>query len=68
MPIRRHHRWLYPIDWRELSALIRFRLAKGRCETCGRPLSPMAVGPHLSVDEHLFAHQHVERVDARRLR
>jgi hypothetical protein len=19
MPIRRHHRWLYPIDWRELS-------------------------------------------------
>jgi hypothetical protein len=23
MPIRRHHRWLYPIDWRELSASIR---------------------------------------------
>ena len=37
MPIRRHHRWLYPIDWRELSASIRFRRAKGRCETCGRP-------------------------------
>ncbi len=29
MPIRRHHRWLYPIDWRELSASIRFRRAKG---------------------------------------
>ena len=37
MPIRRHHRWLYPIDWRELSAAIRFRRAKGRCEGCGRP-------------------------------
>jgi hypothetical protein len=29
MPIRRHHRWLYPIDWRELSASIRFRRARG---------------------------------------
>jgi len=37
MPIAREHRWLYPIDWRELSALIRFRRAKGRCEHCGRP-------------------------------
>ena len=24
MPIAREHRWLYPIDWRELSAFIRF--------------------------------------------
>ena len=37
MPIRRHHRWLYPIDWHELSISIRFRRAKGRCEGCGRP-------------------------------
>lgn len=37
MPIAREHRWLYPIDWRELSALIRFDRAKGRCEHCGRP-------------------------------
>ncbi len=37
MPIRRHHRWFYPIDWRELSVSIRFRRAKGRCEGCGRP-------------------------------
>lgn len=36
MPIRREHKWLYPIDWRELSAEIRFRRAKGRCEQCGR--------------------------------
>lgn len=37
MPIRPEHRWLYPIDWTELSALIRFHRAKGRCERCGRP-------------------------------
>nr|WP_320453815.1 hypothetical protein [Sphingomonas sp. CFBP8993] len=37
MPIAREHRWLYPIDWRELSALIRFGRAKGRCEHCDRP-------------------------------
>lgn len=37
MPIPREHRWFYPIDWRELSALIRFGRAKGRCEHCGRP-------------------------------
>lgn len=33
MPIRR----LHPIDRRELSASIRCRRAKGRCEPCGRP-------------------------------
>ena len=37
MPIAREHRWLYPIDWRELSAFIRFTRAKGRCEHCRRP-------------------------------
>ena len=37
MPIRREHRFFYPIDWRELSAVIRFGRAKGRCEGCGRP-------------------------------
>lgn len=37
MPIRPEHRWFYPIDWRELSAVIRFRRAKGRCERCARP-------------------------------
>lgn len=37
MPIAREHRWLYPIDWRELSAFIRFDRAKGRCEHCRRP-------------------------------
>ena len=36
MPIRREHRFIYPIDWPQLSAVIRFGRAKGRCEGCGR--------------------------------
>jgi hypothetical protein len=37
MPIRSEYRWLYPIDWKQLSAVIRFERAKGQCEGCGRP-------------------------------
>ena len=37
MPIRREHRFFYPIDWPQLSIVIRFDRAKGRCESCGRP-------------------------------
>lgn len=37
MPIRPEFRWLYPIDWPQLSALVRFRRAKGACQCCGRP-------------------------------
>jgi hypothetical protein len=37
MPIKRELRFFYPIDWRELSVVIRFGRAKGRCEQCGRP-------------------------------
>ena len=37
MPIRADQRWFYPIDWRELSQVIRFERAKGRCERCARP-------------------------------
>lgn len=37
MPIRYENRWLYPIDWPQLSAAIRFGRARGRCERCGRP-------------------------------
>jgi hypothetical protein len=37
MPIAPEHRWFYPIDWRELSYVIRFTRAQGRCEHCGRP-------------------------------
>jgi hypothetical protein len=37
MPIKRIYRWLYPIDWPELSRTIRFKRARGACECCGRP-------------------------------
>ena len=37
MPIRPEHRILYPADWPELSAAVRFVRARGRCEHCGRP-------------------------------
>jgi hypothetical protein len=37
MPIRPQYKWFYPIDWPQLSAMIRFERAKGRCERCGRP-------------------------------
>ncbi|TXN14476.1 hypothetical protein FV219_03455 [Methylobacterium sp. WL122] len=37
MPIRREHRFFYPIDWPQLSAAIRFGRAGGACESCGRP-------------------------------
>ena len=37
MPIRPEYRFLYPIDWLQLSATIRFGRAGGRCEHCGRP-------------------------------
>lgn len=37
MPIRKQDRFLYPVDWPQLSDLVRFRRAGGRCETCGRP-------------------------------
>ena len=45
MPIRREHRYFYPIDWKQLSAVIRFVRAGGRCEGCGRP--------HLQDVQHL---------------
>ena len=37
MPIRREFRWLYPIDWVQISRRVRFERARGRCESCGRP-------------------------------
>jgi hypothetical protein len=37
MPIRPQFRWFYPIDWRELSAVIRFDRAGSSCEKCRRP-------------------------------
>jgi len=37
LPIKPEHRFFYPIDWPQLSAVIRFGRAKGLCEQCGRP-------------------------------
>ena len=37
MPIRRQHRYLYPIDWQQITDYIRFDRAGGRCEHCRRP-------------------------------
>jgi hypothetical protein len=37
MPIRLELRPLYPPHWRELSSRVRFELAEGRCQRCGRP-------------------------------
>ena len=37
MPIKKALRWYYPIDWRELSASVRFDRAGGHCERCHRP-------------------------------
>lgn len=37
MPIRPSQRFLYPIDWPQLSAAVRFGRAEGCCERCGRP-------------------------------
>jgi hypothetical protein len=37
MPINARYLWFYPIDWPQLSAVIRFRRAQGKCEGCGRP-------------------------------
>lgn len=37
MPIRPALRFLYPIDWPQLSRWVRFARAAGRCEACRRP-------------------------------
>lgn len=37
MPIRPDQRWFYPLDWAQLSWIIRFERAGGCCEHCRRP-------------------------------
>jgi hypothetical protein len=37
MPIKRELRSLYPANWQEISREVRFTLARGECQTCGRP-------------------------------
>jgi len=45
VPIRPENRWLYPIDWPQLSAAVRFERAGARCERCARP--HLRLIPHL---------------------
>lgn len=45
MPIRAENRWLYPIDWQQLSRAIRFGRAGARCERCVRPHMKLVVHP-----------------------
>ena len=37
MPIKPELRYLYPIDWPQISHWVRFVRANGRCQVCGRP-------------------------------
>ena len=37
MPIRRELRARYPSNWAQISRLVRFERAGGRCQGCGRP-------------------------------
>ncbi|OXE40635.1 hypothetical protein CCS92_17780 [Methylobacterium radiotolerans] len=37
MPIRPEDRYFCPVDWAQLSAVIRFGRARDCCEGCGRP-------------------------------
>jgi hypothetical protein len=37
MPIRRDLRGLYPANWAEVSRIVRFERAEGRCQVCRRP-------------------------------
>jgi hypothetical protein len=41
MPIRPEFKYLYPIDWKQVSHWVRFVRAKGRCQVCGRPHGAM---------------------------
>lgn len=45
MPIRPELKYLYPIDWPQISRWVRFVRAAGRCERCGRPHGRIV--PHL---------------------
>ena len=64
MPIRPEYRWLYPIDWVQLSTLIRFERAKGRCQGCGRPHGRFVC--HLGDGRWWDAERHVWRDGAGR--
>ena len=58
MPIRPEMRWFYPIDWPQLSRLVRFARARGLCQGCGRPhgktIRCLPDGRWFDVDQHTW--------------
>ena len=58
MPIKPGLKGFYPIDWRQLSDVIRFGRAKGCCEQCGRPhgrtISHLGDGRWFDPDEEVW--------------
>jgi hypothetical protein len=51
-------RWFYPIDWPQLSRLVRFERARGLCQGCGRPhgktVRCLPDGRWFDVDKHTW--------------
>ena len=58
MPIRRDLRALYPRNWAEISRIVRFVRAGGRCQMCGRPhgvvLRCLPDGRWLDPEQHVW--------------
>lgn len=69
MPIRPENRWLYPIDWQQLSDTIRFDRAGARCERCARPhlrfVSHLGDGRWWDADTGYWRSDHGRRVAVR---
>jgi len=59
-------RWFYPIDWRELSATIRFGRAQGRCEHCrcphGRDVIHLGDGRWFDADDAVWRNDRGRRL------
>jgi hypothetical protein len=60
MPIRREHRFFYPIDWPQLSAVIRFWRAGGRPH--GRMVYHLGDGRWWDIDNAAWRDVRVRRI------
>lgn len=69
MPIRPQDKWFYLIYWPQLSAVIRFERARGRCERCGRPhgrkVQHLGDGRWLDEDERTWRNGRGHRLTTR---
>ncbi|MGI9486713.1 MAG: hypothetical protein ACR2RF_12715 [Geminicoccaceae bacterium] len=67
MPIRPELKGFYPIDWQELSRMIRFERAGGRCEACGRPhgkvISHLGDGRWFDPDQEIWRDGEGDQLD-----